>query len=126
MLVVGYFRNFWLITAYRQTYRIRVALLQAVLRQEIGWFDTHDAGELGSRLAESVLFSVLCLYVEGRHVGAFKLPLSSAVLFIIPWSVKTVHSLISSVQLHFGYFRILTLKSRMTGGMSGIGDRRLF
>jgi len=45
----------WLQTSYRQTYRIRVALLQAVLRQEIGWFDTHDAGELGTRLAESVL-----------------------------------------------------------------------
>jgi len=55
VLVVGYLRiTTWLITSYRQTYRIRVALLQAVLRQEIGWFDTHDAGELGSRLAESV------------------------------------------------------------------------
>jgi len=55
-IVVAYVRTaMWLITSYRQTYRIRVALLQAILRQEIGWFDTHDAGELGSRLAESVL-----------------------------------------------------------------------
>ena len=55
-MVVAYVRTaMWLITSYRQTYRIRVALLQAILRQEIGWFDTHDAGELGSRLAESVL-----------------------------------------------------------------------
>jgi len=55
-IVVAYVRTaMWLITSYRQSYRIRVALLQAILRQEIGWFDTHDAGELGSRLAESVL-----------------------------------------------------------------------
>lgn len=60
MIVVAYIRvASWLVTSYRQTFRIRVALLQAVLRQEIGWFDTHDAGELGSRLAESVLI-VLC------------------------------------------------------------------
>jgi len=55
VLVIAYIRvATWLQTSYRQTYRIRVALLQAVLRQEIGWFDTHDAGELGTRLAESV------------------------------------------------------------------------
>jgi len=53
VLAVAYINvTTWLITSYRQTYRIRVALLQAVLRQEIGWFDTHDAGELGTRLAE--------------------------------------------------------------------------
>lgn len=63
MLIVACIRvATWLQTSYRQTYRIRVALLQAVLRQEIGWFDTHDAGELGSRLAESVLTVLLsCL-----------------------------------------------------------------
>jgi len=56
VLVVTYVRlTAWLVTSYRQTFRIRLALLQAVLRQEIGWFDTHDAGELGTRLSESVL-----------------------------------------------------------------------
>ena len=56
MLIVAYVRvTVWLVTSYRQTFRIRLALLQAVLRQEIGWFDTHDAGELGTRLSESVL-----------------------------------------------------------------------
>jgi len=62
VLVVGYIRvAVWLQTAYRQTFRIRTTLLQAVLCQEIGWFDTHDAGELGSRLSESVT-AVLYLY----------------------------------------------------------------
>ena len=56
VMVVAYIRvALWLQTSYRQTYHIRVTLLQAVLRQEIGWFDTHDPGELGTRLAESVL-----------------------------------------------------------------------
>jgi len=65
ILVVSYIRvALWLITSYRQTYCIRVALLQAVLRQEIGWFDTHDAGELGSRLAESVL--ILCFNYDDK------------------------------------------------------------
>jgi len=63
VLAVTYVRvTTWLTTSYRQTYRIRVALLQAVLRQEIGWFDTHDAGELGTRLAESVLFYLISVY----------------------------------------------------------------
>jgi len=42
----------WLTTSHRQSHRVRNALLQAVFRQEIGWFDTHDAGELGTRLSE--------------------------------------------------------------------------
>lgn len=44
----------WLTTSHRQSHRVRNALLQAVFRQEIGWFDTHDAGELGSRLSDDV------------------------------------------------------------------------
>jgi len=60
VLVIAYIRvESWLQTSYRQTYRIRATLLQAVLRQEIGWFDTHDAGELGTRLAESVAQCIL-------------------------------------------------------------------
>ena len=71
MLVVAYIRvAVWLITSNRQTFQIRLALLQAVLRQEIGWFDTNDAGELGSRLSESVQayavgrFRNLCIYMQ--------------------------------------------------------------
>ena len=66
MLVIGYIRvEAWLQASYRQIYFIRLALLQAVLRQEIGWFDTNDPGELGSRLSELVLTvfhsSVYCI-----------------------------------------------------------------
>ena len=30
------------------------ALFQNILRQEIGWFDVHNAGELSSRLIEDL------------------------------------------------------------------------
>jgi ABC-type multidrug transport system fused ATPase/permease subunit len=45
---------FWLIAAHRQTLKIRVAMLSAVLRQDIGWFDTHDSGGLSTRLSDDV------------------------------------------------------------------------
>ena len=53
VLVCGYAQvGFWLIAAYRQAQRIRLALFRSVMKQEIGWFDTHDAGELNTRLVE--------------------------------------------------------------------------
>ena len=42
----------WLMAAYRQAQKIRITLFRAIMRQEIGWFDTHDAGELNTRLNE--------------------------------------------------------------------------
>jgi len=45
---------FWLTTSHRQTNRIRQELMKAVLRQEIGWFDTHGAGELGTRITDDI------------------------------------------------------------------------
>ena len=30
------------------------ALFRNILRQEIGWFDTHNAGELNNRLIEDL------------------------------------------------------------------------
>jgi ABC-type multidrug transport system fused ATPase/permease subunit len=45
---------FWLMTSHRQTFKIRQSLLRAVLRQEIGWFDTHETGQIANRLSEYV------------------------------------------------------------------------
>ncbi|KAL3831651.1 hypothetical protein ACJMK2_023379 [Sinanodonta woodiana] len=39
---------FWNLTAERQMNRIRKLFYQSVMRQEIGWFDTHKVGELGN------------------------------------------------------------------------------
>uniref|UniRef100_X2B039 Bile salt export pump n=1 Tax=Capitella teleta TaxID=283909 RepID=X2B039_CAPTE len=46
--------TFWLLTSYRQTQKLRVELFNAVLRQEVGWFDTHEIGELNNRLTDDV------------------------------------------------------------------------
>lgn len=40
----------WITAAERQVRRIRYTLFRNILRQEIGWFDVHNAGELSNRL----------------------------------------------------------------------------
>ena len=44
----------WIIAAERQVRRIRYALFRNIVRQEIGWFDVHNAGELSSRLIDDL------------------------------------------------------------------------
>lgn len=40
----------WITAAERQVRRIRFTLFRNILRQEIGWFDVHNAGQLSNRL----------------------------------------------------------------------------
>ncbi|XP_060086046.1 ATP-dependent translocase ABCB1-like [Ylistrum balloti] len=55
VLVVGYCQvTFWAIAAERQSHRIRQAFFKNVIRQEIGWFDTHESGELNTRLSDDI------------------------------------------------------------------------
>ena len=42
----------WFHTSQRQGKQIRAQLFRSILRQEIGWFDTHPTGELNTRMAE--------------------------------------------------------------------------
>lgn len=52
-MVVAYGQMaFWSLTATRQVKKMRLAFFQSVLKQDIGWFDTTDPGELNSRLTE--------------------------------------------------------------------------
>ena len=46
--------SFWIIAAERQVRRIRFALFRNILRQEIGWFDVNNAGELSNRLVNDL------------------------------------------------------------------------
>ena len=39
----------------RQTERMRATLLRSILRQEIGWFDTNNGGELATVLSEAAV-----------------------------------------------------------------------
>ncbi|KAL8570376.1 hypothetical protein ACOMHN_035794 [Nucella lapillus] len=56
VITCGYIQvTAWLTAAERQSLRIRNQFLYNVLRQDIGWFDTHETGELNTRLADDIL-----------------------------------------------------------------------
>ena len=44
--------SFFQLACERQVQKIRHLYYQAILRQEIGWFDAHSSGELATRLTE--------------------------------------------------------------------------
>lgn len=50
-LIVAYgHMGLWSLTATRQVNKMRLAFFKSVLKQDIGWFDTTDSGELNTRL----------------------------------------------------------------------------
>ena len=50
-LVVAYGQMaMWTLTATRQVRQMRLAFFRSILKQDIGWFDTTDPGELNNRL----------------------------------------------------------------------------
>ncbi|KAM5255812.1 ATP-dependent translocase ABCB1 [Ctenodactylus gundi] len=55
VLVAAYIQvSFWCLAAGRQIHKIRRQFFHAIMRQEIGWFDVHDVGELNTRLTDDV------------------------------------------------------------------------
>ncbi|KAK1334928.1 hypothetical protein QTO34_004500 [Cnephaeus nilssonii] len=55
VLVAAYIQvSFWCLAAGRQIFKIRKQFFHAIMRQEIGWFDVHDVGELNTRLTDDV------------------------------------------------------------------------
>ena len=52
-LILGFTQiSFFQVACERQVKRIRLQYYRAVLRQNMGWFDTNPSGELSSRLSE--------------------------------------------------------------------------
>ncbi|XP_076435094.1 ATP-dependent translocase ABCB1-like [Babylonia areolata] len=45
----------WMTASERQSHRIRNRFLYNILRQDIGWFDTHETGELNTRMSDDIL-----------------------------------------------------------------------
>eukprot|EP01050_Picozoa_sp_SAG11_P044676 SAG11_NODE_21859_length_417_cov_0.644654_1_plen_55_part_10 len=45
-------RLFWSVTGNRQTQAFKRAYLAAVMRQEVGWFDTSDPVQLPGKVTE--------------------------------------------------------------------------
>ncbi|XP_053373101.1 ATP-dependent translocase ABCB1-like isoform X2 [Mercenaria mercenaria] len=55
VMVLGYGQvMFWMTASERQTHRIRKSFYRNVMRQNIGWFDTHESGEMNSRLTSDI------------------------------------------------------------------------
>ncbi|XP_051708757.2 ATP-binding cassette sub-family B member 5 [Oryctolagus cuniculus] len=54
-LIFGYMQiSFWVMTAARQTKRIRQQFFHSILAQDISWFDGCDIGELNTRITEDI------------------------------------------------------------------------
>ena len=58
----------WGLSAERQIHKMRMAMFRNIIHQEIGWFDTHSSGELGTRLTEYVILLVLDMHVTTTFV----------------------------------------------------------
>ncbi|NXU20405.1 MDR1 protein, partial [Pardalotus punctatus] len=55
VLLAAYMQtSFWTLAAGRQIKKIREKFFHAIMRQEIGWFDVNDVGELNTRLLDDV------------------------------------------------------------------------
>ncbi|KFO26063.1 Multidrug resistance protein 2, partial [Fukomys damarensis] len=54
-LIFGYIQiSFWVMTAARQTKRIRKQFFHSILAQDISWFDGYDIGELNTRMTDDI------------------------------------------------------------------------
>uniref|UniRef100_A0A8C3P4M8 ABC-type xenobiotic transporter n=1 Tax=Cyanoderma ruficeps TaxID=181631 RepID=A0A8C3P4M8_9PASS len=86
VLLAAYIQtSFWTLAAGRQIKKIREKFFHAIMRQEIGWFDVNDAGELNTRLLDDVskinegigdkiglLVQALTTFVAGFIVGLIR------------------------------------------------------
>ncbi|XP_075778548.1 ATP-dependent translocase ABCB1 isoform X1 [Pelodiscus sinensis] len=76
---------FWTLAAGRQIKKIRQHFFHSIMRQEIGWFDVNDVGELNTRLIDDVskinegigdkigmLFQAVATFLTGFIVGFTK------------------------------------------------------
>ncbi|XP_056618525.1 ATP-dependent translocase ABCB1 [Triplophysa dalaica] len=71
VLVLGTFQvMLFLLTAAKQTKRIREKYFHAILHQQMSWFDTHKIGELNTRLTDDIntindgLGDKICVFVQ--------------------------------------------------------------
>jgi ATP-binding cassette subfamily B (MDR/TAP) protein 1 len=51
----------WARTAERQTFRLRRQYLQAVLRQDVGFFDTNQGASLASQVVSNISIDTLTI-----------------------------------------------------------------
>ena len=75
----------WTISGERQSQRLREKYVKSLLRKDIGWFDTNNAGEISTRTAEIILKVNAGI---GRQVGD-----------VINYSVQTIGGFIVAFYL---------------------------
>ncbi|CAH3192815.1 unnamed protein product [Porites evermanni] len=83
---------FWSLTATRQVKKMRLALFSSILKQDIGWFDTSEPGELNNRFTEDLnqVFDGIG-YKIGMFVHAISTVLAGFVLaFLYQWKLTLV------------------------------------
>uniref|UniRef100_A0A7S2S7J6 Uncharacterized protein n=1 Tax=Mucochytrium quahogii TaxID=96639 RepID=A0A7S2S7J6_9STRA len=110
---------FFTLSSERQTLRIRKMYLQAVLSQDITWFDTCKSGELSSQIAENtiiirealgdkfgLLFQFLAMFVAGLTIG-----------FVENWKLTLVICSASPLIIIGGYFMSKTLQEATSTGL---------
>ncbi|GAB6020133.1 hypothetical protein CHUAL_002862 [Chamberlinius hualienensis] len=68
------------IAAEKQVFRIRSLFFQSVLRQDIGWYDTHQTGEFASRTADDLIRFQDGI---GEKIGMFNFFLSTFIFSIV-------------------------------------------
>ncbi|XP_053914028.1 ATP-dependent translocase ABCB1 isoform X2 [Cuculus canorus] len=86
VLIAAYIQtSFWTLAAGRQIKKVREKFFHAIMRQDIGWFDVNDVGELNTRLIDDVskinegigdkmglLFQSLTTFIAGFVVGLIR------------------------------------------------------
>ncbi|XP_001922717.3 ATP-dependent translocase ABCB1 [Danio rerio] len=99
VLVLGTFQvMLFLLTAAKQTKRIRQKYFHAILHQQMSWFDTHPIGELNIRLTDdintindglgdkiAVFVQFFCSFISGLVIGfVFGWKLTLVILAVSP------------------------------------------
>ncbi|XP_067931969.1 ATP-dependent translocase ABCB1-like [Watersipora subatra] len=102
VFILGYLGiTSWTWTRERQIRRVRIAYFQAIMKQSIGWFDVHNAGELNTRMVlnlnklyDGMGDNLACLaawlgtFISGYTLGFIASPkLSAVVLSLCPLMV---------------------------------------
>ncbi|KAA0703350.1 Multidrug resistance protein 1 [Triplophysa tibetana] len=55
VLIAAYMQvAFWTLAAGRQVKRLRISFFHCIMKQEIGWFDVNETGELNTRLTDDI------------------------------------------------------------------------
>ncbi|CAF1523752.1 unnamed protein product [Adineta ricciae] len=101
----------WLTAAERQVRRVRFSLFRNILRQEIGWFDERNAGELSNRLVDDLdrikdgigekvpdfitllsqmLSSLILAFAEGWKLSLVYMAMSPLTMITFNFTIKTI------------------------------------